>query len=234
MPETNFVFPIRDLESERVKLTVFDPTLHAQEFVDRSKVLELFKYLPYGPFENVDHFIDTFYEKRIVQVLGNILFAILDKTGSNGSPRLVGVVGLLNTSVIDQCTEIGFITILPEYQRTHVTTNAVGLLLHYCLELPNSTKSKYGPGLGLRRVQWQTHGDNAASVGAAERMGFRREGLIRWQRVLSEGKDGATVSPEREALCKNPGRHTWMLAVCWDDWEVERTRESVQERMERI
>ncbi|KAL5498928.1 hypothetical protein ACEPAH_1446 [Sanghuangporus vaninii] len=261
MPETSFVFPIRDLESARVRLMLFDPALHAQEFVNRSKAHpELFKYLPYGSFNTAEEFASTFYEKRVSEEPGNVLFAILDKTSehrvsilgvpekektrkdnlismcadSNDSLRLAGVIGLLNTSVINQCTEIGYITIFPEYQRTHVTTNAVGLLLHYCLELPNSTKSKYGPGLGLRRVQWQTHGDNAASLRAAERMGFRREGLIRWQRALPEGKDGMTVSPEREALCKNPGRHTWILAVCWDDWELEGTRGFVQERMERI
>ncbi|KAL5522951.1 hypothetical protein ACEPAF_1218 [Sanghuangporus sanghuang] len=156
------------------------PALHAQEFVNRSKAYpELFKYLPFGTHNTAEESARTFYEKRVAEEPGSVLFAILDKTSSNGSPRLAGVAGLLNTSVIDQCAEIGFITIFPEYQRTHVTTNAVGLLLHYCLELPKSTKSKYDPGLGLRRVQWQTHGDNAASVGAAECMGFRREGLIR-------------------------------------------------------
>ena len=144
------------------------------------------------------------------------------------------MVGLLNTSAVDQVTEIGFVFILPEFQRTHVTTNAVGLLLHYCLELPSNANGKYGPGLGLRRVQWQTHGDNMASLRAAERIGFRREGLIRWQRILQEGKEGPSVPSERAALCGNPGRHSWMLAVCWDDWELEGTREFVQERMERV
>ncbi|OCB90546.1 hypothetical protein A7U60_g2224 [Sanghuangporus baumii] len=209
------------------------PTLHAQEHVDLSKTHpELFKYLPYGPFETPGEFASV-YENSVTSVRGNVLFAILDKTGGDGSPRYAGVAGLLNTSVANQCTEIGFITIFPEFQRTHVTANAVGLLLHYCLELPSSINGKYGPGLGLRRVQWQTHEENAASVRAAERMGFRREGLIRWQRILLEGKYGMTVPPEREALCKNLGRHSWMLAVCWDDWELGGTREFVQEQMER-
>ncbi|KAL5522949.1 hypothetical protein ACEPAF_1216 [Sanghuangporus sanghuang] len=233
----DFDFPIRVLESERVLLTVFDPSIHAREFVDRSKAHpKLFKYFPCGPFEDVNHFTKTFYEEGIIPKGENILFAIFDKTGSDGSPRFAGIIGLLWASVVNQYTEIRFVIVLPEFQRTHVTTNAVGLLLHYCLELPNSTKSKYGPGLGLRRVQWQAHGDNAASLGAAERMGFRREGLLRWQRIWPEGRrEAVPVSPERAVLCKSSGGiHAWMLAVCWDDWDLEGTREFVQERMERV
>ncbi|KAL5522786.1 hypothetical protein ACEPAG_8804 [Sanghuangporus baumii] len=230
----NFLFPVQDLESDRVRLTLFDPTLNTQRLVDLSKTHpELFKYLPYGPFETPGEFDSGFYEKRVSLEHRNVLFAIFDKTGGDGSLRYAGVVGLLNTSVINQCTEIGFITIFPEFQRTHVTANAVGLLLHYCLELPSSINGKYGPGLGLRRVQWQTHEENAASVRAAERMGFKREGLIRWQRALPEGNYGVTVPPERAALCKNPGRHSWMLSVCWDDWELGGTRDFVQEQMKR-
>lgn len=99
------------------------------------------------------------------------------------SPRLAGLMGLFDASVEHQYTEIGYIMILPEFQRTHVNTNALGLLMHYCLDLPADLAKgelKYGPGLGLRRVQWQCHADNAPSVRAAERMGFKLEGIIRW------------------------------------------------------
>lgn len=146
------------------------------------------------------------------------------------------MIGLLNTSDVDQCTELGYIMVFPAFQRTHISSNAIGLLVHYCLELPaESAKGelKYGPGIGLRRVQWQAHADNAPSVRTAQRMGFRLEGYIRWQRVLDMHKTGPAVPPERLALCARPGRHSAMLSLCWDDWELEGGRETVQKQMDR-
>lgn len=145
------------------------------------------------------------------------------------------MAGLLSTDVENQCTEIGFIMTLPAFQRTHVTTNAVGLLLHYCLEMPTADgiQQKYGPGLGLRRVQWQCHAENTPSRRHAERIGMKLEGVIRWQRVLEAGKVGHEVPEDRKRLCAKVGRHSYMLAMCWDDWEVEGGREHVQALMAR-
>ncbi|EJD06858.1 uncharacterized protein FOMMEDRAFT_33555, partial [Fomitiporia mediterranea MF3/22] len=236
----NFVFPIRDLESARVKLTPFDPLLHGEEYFQKSKEApELYKYYTSGPFNSKEDFFDEYVEERIRKDPNAILFAILDKTSKRfvsrveerqdqlislpeDTPRLAGTIGLLNTKVVNQSTEMGFVVVFPEFQKTHVTSNAIGLLLHYCLELPAEHAKgelKYDPGLGLRRVQWQAHGENAQSVRSAERMRFRKEGLIRWDRPMREGKIGMHVSPERAALRAGVGIHSWMLSLCWDDWE---------------
>ena len=54
------------------------------------------------------------------------------------------------------------------------------------------------------------------------------EGVIRWQRVVADGKkcvsessgekaDGKpVVDPDGKKL--GPGRHSAMLSMCWDDW----------------
>ena len=156
-------------------------------------------------------------------------------------PRLAGMIGLLNTDTANQFTEIGYIMTLPAFQRTHVTSNAIGLLLHYCLELPASaieskdaSSQSFGPGLGLRRVQWLCHAENSNSRRAAERMGFRFEGTLRWIRVLKEGKVGLAPSEARAKLCKGPGRHSCILSICWDDWEFEGVREHVQNVMTKV
>lgn len=159
---------------------------------------------------------------------GMILYAVMDKM-LRPRPTLAGLIGFLNSSVANLCTEIGFIVTLPAFQRTHVTTNAVGLLLHYALDLPELG------GLGLRRVQWQASASNQRSVDAAIKLGFRFEGVQRWQRALPSAKSKAVSSngiplrggdPRRE----NPGRDTAILAICWDDWE-EGCRERVDEMM---
>ncbi|EJC99183.1 uncharacterized protein FOMMEDRAFT_160755 [Fomitiporia mediterranea MF3/22] len=118
-------------------------------------------------------------------------------------PRLTGTIGLSNTSVANQTTEIGFVVVLPEFQRTHVASNAIGLL-HYCLKFSAgyaTSELKYGPRLGLQRVQW-------------------------------EGKTGTSVSPEHQALRAGPGRDALVLSLCWDDWDLDSTRATVQQQMD--
>lgn len=104
----------------------------------------------------------------------------------------------------------------------------VGLLLEYCLELPENG------GLGLRRVQWQANAQNAISIRLAQRLGFQYEGVRRWERVIP----AATTKPntaERLPREGDPrrvdyGRHTAVLGSCWDDWE-DGGREKVRELM---
>ena len=102
------------------------------------------------------------------------------------------------------------------FQGTHVASNATGLLLHYALDLPPE-------GLGLRRVQWETNVHNGVSRRVAEKMGFTKESIMRWHRVLSPAK--AIMGTNGQEIRKGDpregcaGRDTVMFALCWDDLE---------------
>jgi RimJ/RimL family protein N-acetyltransferase len=154
-----------------------------------------------------------------------IFFAVLDLTKEVGNKpwgegKLAGIISLLNTDADNHSTEIGCIIIGKEFQRTHVTTNAVGLLLQWCFSI-----------LEMRRVQWQTNYHNESSVATAKKMHFREEGILRWQRVLP--KEQAEAGEYIEGHAKEaPGRHTAMLSMCWDDWEAG-VKDIVAERMAR-
>ena len=104
----------------------------------------------------------------------------------------------------------------------------IGLLLQFCLELPENG------GLGLRRVEWQADAQNAASIKASLRMGFQHEGVKRWHRIVpaSNGKPNTAERLPREGDPRRGdfGRHTVVLGLCWDDWE-DGTREKVRELM---
>lgn len=161
-----------------------------------------------------------------------LLFAVKDKTritpgspaeqeGINTKETFAGVMSLLNTSADHRRSEIGHIVILKPFQRTHVLTNAAGLLLHYCLDSPEQG------GLGIRRVQWIANHRNLPSVNAAKRLGFQWEGVLRWWAVLPEGK--ITEDKPREDD-KGGARHSACLSFCWDDW-VRGGRESVDSKM---
>ncbi|KAF8549264.1 hypothetical protein OG21DRAFT_1421625 [Imleria badia] len=78
----------------------------------------------------------------------------------------------------------------------------------------------------LRGVQWQALEQNNASIKVTERMGFKREAQMRWDRVL-DSQDGQEKTENGEAIREGgarpaPGtvdRPMVMLAICWDDWE---------------
>jgi RimJ/RimL family protein N-acetyltransferase len=63
-------------------------------------------------------------------------------------------------------TEIGTVMIFKKFHRTHVASNAAGLLLHYALDLPKNG------GLGFRRVAWGANEHNEANLRFAQKMGF--------------------------------------------------------------
>ncbi|KAJ7677905.1 acyl-CoA N-acyltransferase, partial [Mycena polygramma] len=176
---------------------------------------ELFTYLPAGPFATASDFVSTVFERHVQPNRGIVLFAVFDTTTPD-APQLAGMIGLFNTSAANLSTEIGFVITLPHLQRTHVTTNAAGLLLHWTLDAPADG------GLGLRRVAWKANSNNARSVRVAERLGFRREGVLRWDLVLPEwkgetGNGGGVRTGDSMPGCT--GRDTVVLSLCWDDWE---------------
>lgn len=151
-------------------------------------------------------FLDTFVEGRIHSNPTSVLFAIFSAQDTQ-EQQLAGIIGYQAASIANLSAELGFVIVLPEFQRTHVTRTAIGLLLRYALDLPSSG------GLGLRRVQWQAHSENQASIRAAQRLGFRVEAICRWERVLRDDKKG------KYGRCGQIGRDSVMLGICWDDWE---------------
>ncbi|KAI9508970.1 acyl-CoA N-acyltransferase [Russula earlei] len=223
--DINWTMPLHEatLESERVKLTPFIPSLHAKEYAEQTAARpELHRWFPFDP-SGLDTIL-TLVELRVRRDPTWILFAIIDKARGGGG-AFAGVIGLINASPENLSAEIAWVLVFPAFQRTYVTTNAVGLLLRYCLELPDAPQ---GRGLGFRRVQWTTHTKNEASLKAAKRMGFREEGLHRWTWVLPEGFEGNGIAvrsgdPERG----RPGRNSVVLSLCGDDWE-QRGRSQVE------
>lgn len=81
-------------------------------------------------------------------------------------------------------------------------------------------------GLGLRRVEWSAAKGNEASVRAAERMGFKSEGIIRWYKVVCN-EDQKRPEPRKGDSLEGRLRSDFA-----DDWEGG-GREKVQAILER-
>jgi len=200
------------------------PAIHGDWYWENTKDHpEAYKYLPFGPFDSKDQFIGGFFERWIQPDRGFTAYAAYDKV-FEPNPTPAGIIGLLDASPMNLSVEMGLVVAFARYQRTHLTSNMIGLLLQYCLELPENG------GLGLRRVQWQANVQNEASIKVALRMGFQHEGVKRWERIVpaSVGKPNTVERLPREGdpRRKDLGRHTAVLGLCWDDWE-DGTREEV-------
>jgi len=214
--DINWMMPLHEttLESDRVKVTPFIPSLHARSYADQVKAHpDIHRYYPFDltSLDKILLEIETLVRRRPAY----ILFAIIDKTRGDA---FAGVIGLFGASPTNLSVEIAWIVVFPEFRRTYVTSNAVGLVLNYCLELPSAPPQRRG--LGFRRVQWTAHPENQPSIALAKRMGFKEEGLLRWTWVVPQIVEGNGI-PLRDGDPKNPspGRHSAVLSLCADDWE---------------
>ncbi|KAF2490833.1 acyl-CoA N-acyltransferase [Lophium mytilinum] len=226
MSQRAFHYEQKRLENDFVALEPFDPAIHATRFVKDIKAnpsLLTYVSLPIG--DTTEDFIE-FYGRHFGSSPEACIYVVFDKIviskkgESDLKDNYAGTLALTSTSPVNACTEIG-VMISPAFQRTHVATNAIGLLLLYTLDpLPAG-------GLGLRRVEWKTHAENAASRRAALRMGFEFEGVARWNRVFPGGEVVLPVEALEErngTKGELPGRHTAIYSIVWDEWDEKRPK----------
>ncbi|KAK0648104.1 acyl-CoA N-acyltransferase [Cercophora newfieldiana] len=176
--------------------------------------------MPLGPFPTLADFTDFWV--TLPQLYGlSIIYVVIDKTrpATTEDPdgELAGMISFIRTSQTHLSTEIGGVLILPDFHRTHVASNAAGLMLRAALAREDEG------GMGMRRVQWLTSTENGASLKLAKRLGFQEEGVMRWHMVFRGGKEKGKVGNGR-GMPKGGeegdlGRDTIVLSVCWEDWE---------------
>lgn len=184
---------------------------------------DFFKYVALPIIDTEEDFIREVYD-GIMGSPEECLYAIYDKTTATGTDdphsNYAGICALSATSPVNASTEMGAM-IFPEFQRTHVATNAIGLLLLWTLDPP------VNGGLGLRRVEWKPHADNAASRSVAVRMGFEFEGIARWIRVFPRAEAGLSAKAleiRNGTKAELPGRHSAIYSIVWDEWNDKRPK----------
>lgn len=129
----------------------------------------LFTYLPYGPFGSVVDFrawLESYCRGK------DPLFFVVEQVAEGVA---VGMVSYMNIRPEHRSLEIGHIWYGPDAQRTRTNTEAVFLLLRHAFE-----------DLHQRRIEWKCDSLNARSRAAAERLGFRFEGLFRQHVIYKE------------------------------------------------
>lgn len=131
-------------------------------------------YMGYGPFQSA-----AAYRAWVADVETRddpLFFAIIDTADA----QPIGVASYLRIDPPNGAIEVGHLHFTHRLQRTPAATEAMSLLMAYAFRL------------GYRRYEWKCDALNAPSRRAAERLGFRFEGVFR-QAVVYKGRSRDTA-----------------------------------------
>ena len=146
---------------------------HAHDLYHAGQDQRIWAYMPLNPSGSLD--ATTMWIERTLheQQTGAILpFAIVE----SATGRAVGSTRYLDIRLLDRGLEIGWTWLTPTVQRTGVNTECKYLLLRHAFE-----------SLHMIRVQLKTDSRNLKSQQAIERIGGKREGILRNHMILPNG-----------------------------------------------
>jgi RimJ/RimL family protein N-acetyltransferase len=146
-------------------------------------------YLPDGPYKTPAHLCQTLGWAAGAE--GHVYYAIEPLAAG----RPLGQASYLRIEPAFGTIEIGHIWFAPGLQRTTAATEAIYLLARHAFD-----------DLGYRRLEWKCDALNTASRRAAERFGFRFEGVFRNHQIV-----------------KGRNRDTAWFAITDDDWLAVRS-----------
>jgi len=160
------------------RLEAVDATVHGDDLFDafgRDTDGRNWTYLGYGPFPDRVEF-DSWLAQNC---LGNdpLFHAIIDQI----SGRAVGLASFLRIDPEMGVIEVGHIHYSPLLQQKPAATEAMFLMMRRVFD-----------ELGYRRYEWKCDALNAPSRNAANRLGFRYEGLFR-QALVYKGRNRDTA-----------------------------------------
>ena len=174
------------LKGRRVTLAPLEPEKDAADLYGPTHGEEkerLFAYLFDGPFESQAAMAEAL---RVAAASpDNATLAIRDAQ----TDRTVGRATFMRVELHHRSVEVGSILFSPALARTAAATEAMYLMADHAFSL------------GFRRYEWKCDALNAPSRAAAERLGFRFEGVFR-----------------KHMIIKGRSRDTAWFAMTEDDW----------------
>jgi RimJ/RimL family protein N-acetyltransferase len=152
------------------RVEALDPERHAAELYEAygaDREGRIWTYLPLGPYGSFDEYL-----AGLRAGLGRenaVTYAVIDAT----TGKSLGVASYLNINPSAGSIEVGAIAYSPALQRTPLGTEAMFLMMRRVFD-----------ELGYRRYEWKCNSLNAPSRAAAQRYGFRFEGIFRQADVV--------------------------------------------------
>lgn len=165
---------IEPVQLEGVRVTLMPMKEEHAEALFRARQDPQIQALPFWPqfatVEKMLNYIRAAYDEREAGIA--LPFVIWDKQYS----EIVGTTRLCHITPVHRTLEIGFTWHHSKVWRTRVNTECKYLLLKHSFEQ-----------LGCVRVQLQTDLRNLRSQAAIERLGAKKEGVLRNHRILHDG-----------------------------------------------
>lgn len=157
------------LEGRVTRLEKLDPAVHAESLwraYSSDSEGRLWTYMGSGPFDSRAALEAWLTLHATNSELVNYVLI------SRESGEALGIGSFLRIDPVMGTLEIGHLCFSPTIARTTISTEAHYLLMRHVFD-----------GLGYRRYEWKCDSLNAPSKRAAERLGFRFEGVHRQARV---------------------------------------------------
>tara|TARA_B100001123_G_scaffold173969_1_gene199864 strand:+ start:1009 stop:1719 length:711 start_codon:yes stop_codon:yes gene_type:complete len=152
------------LEGKYVRVEPLDPERHASDLFEANELDssgEGWTYLAYGPFESLVEY-RSWMERACMG--DDPMFWTYVNVRDN---KAIGLGAFLHINASNATIEVGHLRFSPKLQRTVLATEAMYLKIKFAFEL------------GYRRYEWKCDSLNLPSRKAAERLGFRFEGIFR-------------------------------------------------------
>lgn len=130
------------------------------------------------------------------------------------SGRAVGTASFMRIDAGNGVIEVGWVQYAPCLQRTPAATEAMYLMMRQAFDW------------GYRRYEWKCNSLNAASMRAAERLGFSYEGTFRQARVnwgLNRDTAWFSLLDHEWPHCR-AALEAWLAAENFDEQGVQRQR----------
>ena len=166
---------------------ILDTEKHAEELFAaymKKRNDQDWTYLPYGPFDRFENYLK--WMKNACSGKDPLFHVIKDAI----TQKALGVASYLRIEPILGVVEVGHIHFSPVLQKTPLATEAMFLMMIRVFD-----------GLGYRRYEWKCDALNKRSIKAAERLGFKFEGIFR-----------------QATMYKNRNRDTAWFSIIDKDW----------------
>ena len=170
--------PRAAMEGRFCRVEPLDPDRHAAQLFAADRLDRdgrNWTYLPVGPFARFEEY--RAWMDRACLGEDPLFHAIID----SASREAVGFASYLRIEPATGVIEVGHITYSPLLQRKPAATEAMYLMMRRVFD-----------ELGYRRYEWKCDSFNAPSRAAAERLGFRFEGIFR-QATVYKGRSRDTA-----------------------------------------
>lgn len=146
--------------------------LHAANQLDTTR--KMWTYLPYGPFTDFEKY--HAWLESMAKSTDPLFYTIINL--QNQAP--VGLAAYLRITPESGAIEVGHLNYSPLLQQTPAATEAMYLMMEHAFSL------------GYRRYEWKCDALNAPSRSAAQRLGFKFEGIFR-QATVVKGRNRDTA-----------------------------------------